>query len=114
MKEIISSYYVYAIQSMKDSRVYIGMSYDVNKRLIEHNSGTTKSKKRYMPWKLVYSEFVGMRIDARKREKYLKSGYGREQLKFLIKNNPTDSLNYSKTFTSINHFPINKNTVIIT
>ena len=114
MGEISSSYFVYAIQSMKDSRVYIGMSYDVNKRLLEHNSGSTKSTKGYMPWKLVYCEFVGMRINARKREKYLKSGYGREQLKILLKINPSSSLDCSKTFTSINHSPISKDIVVIT
>jgi putative endonuclease len=36
------------------------------------------------PWRLVYSEQYVTRVDARKREKYLKSGEGREFLHYLL------------------------------
>ena len=80
-------YYVYAIKSEVDGRVYVGLSKDVNKRLLEHNAGRTKSTKGYRQWKLVYSEEVGSRVDARIREKYLKTGSGKEWLKKYIIDN---------------------------
>jgi putative endonuclease len=80
-----NKYYIYVIQSIVDNRLYIGLSEDVEKRLKSHNFGQTKSTKSYRPWKLVYSEFIGTRQEARKREKYFKSGCGKEQIKNFIK-----------------------------
>jgi len=33
--------------------------------------------KRYLPWKYIFTERFGNRVEARKREKYLKSATGR-------------------------------------
>jgi len=74
-------YYVYAIQSLKDNRIYVGLSNDYNRRIREHNSGYVKPTKPYRPWTLIYSEECGERKNARLREKYLKSGCGKEFLK---------------------------------
>ena len=79
---------VYVIQSQKDSRLYKGFTKDIEKRLKQHNSGKTKSTKAYLPWVLVYSEKVFSRVEARKREKYLKSGIGRDYLKEILKKAP--------------------------
>ncbi|MBD77843.1 MAG: endonuclease [Crocinitomicaceae bacterium] len=76
-------HYIYAIKSEKDGRIYVGMSMDYQKRVIEHNSGKTKSTKGYLPWKLIYVERVLTRIEARTREKFLKAGSGKEFLKGL-------------------------------
>ncbi|RZK54134.1 MAG: GIY-YIG nuclease family protein [Pedobacter sp.] len=76
-------FYVYAIKSEVDQRIYVGFSSDVMKRLAEHNAGKTKSTKGYRPWKLIYTEAVVGRIAARNREKYLKSGIGKDFLKSL-------------------------------
>jgi putative endonuclease len=77
-------YFVYAIQSEKDDRIYIGLSKSPSTRLKDHNLGRVFSTKGYRPWKMVYIEEAGDRVAARKREKYLKSGTGKEQLKFII------------------------------
>ena len=77
-------HYVYAIQSQIDGRVYVGMSEDSTRRLVEHNSGHTRSTKAYIPWKIVYTKCCADRISARKEEKRLKSGYGKEFLKKYI------------------------------
>ena len=74
---------VYAIRSEKDGRIYVGFTMDLNKRLNDHNSGKTSSTKGYRPWKLMYSEYKETRLEAREREKYLKSGIGKEFLKSL-------------------------------
>ena len=77
-------YFVYAIQSERDGRIYVGMCADIKVRLNEHNAGKTKSTKGFIPWKLIYKEELINRIEARKREIYLKSGIGKEFLKSLV------------------------------
>lgn len=77
------SYWVYAIQSAKNGRVYVGFSTDVTSRLKQHNTGKTRSTKAYRPWNLIYTEAVENRLEAREREKYYKSGSGKEFLKSL-------------------------------
>ncbi|MDD5731218.1 MAG: GIY-YIG nuclease family protein [Candidatus Omnitrophica bacterium] len=74
-------YYVYALKSVEHNRVYIGITKNLRNRVKEHNSGKTKSTRFYKPWVLFYSELADSRITARKREKQLKSGYGKEFLK---------------------------------
>lgn len=73
-------YYIYVLKSEVNGHRYIGMSEDVTKRLKEHNAGKTKSTKYSKPWRIVHVEQLNNRIEARKREKYLKSGTGREFL----------------------------------
>jgi putative endonuclease len=77
-------YYVYAISSRTRKYIYVGMTNDLECRLSEHNQGYNKTTKAYRPFKLIYFEKFGKRIDARRKEKYLKSGIGREFLKSLI------------------------------
>lgn len=74
-------YYTYVLQSEKDGRLYKGMTKDLENRLLQHNSGQTKSTKGFTPWKLVYYEVFESQKEALKREKYFKSGSGREFLK---------------------------------
>ena len=71
-------FYVYVIQNEKDASFYTGITSDPNRRLAEHNKSDTKTTRSKKPWKLVYSEKVASRTEARAREKYLKSGVGRE------------------------------------
>ncbi len=77
--------FVYAIQSQINNFIYVGMTGNVNIRLEQHNSGKNKSTKAYRPWKLFYEEYCVDQISARKREKQLKSGYGKEFLKSILK-----------------------------
>ncbi len=77
-------YSVYALKSEKDSRIYVGMTNNLNRRIKEHNIGKTKSTKGYRPWKLIHCKDVENRIEAREIEKKWKSGYGKEFLKKLI------------------------------
>jgi len=77
-------WYVYAILSKVNGFIYVGMCMDLERRLKEHNAGKSKFAKAYVPWKLIYKEFIGERDKARAREKYLKSGAGKEFLKNLV------------------------------
>ena len=71
-------FYVYVLQSQIDGRLYKGLTQNINERLVQHNKGKTKSTKAFRPWKLLYYESFNSREEAREREKYLKSGAGRE------------------------------------
>jgi putative endonuclease len=75
------SFYVYAIVSQKRNYIYIGLTNNLNRRFSEHNQGYNKTTKPYLPFKLIFSEKYPTRIEARKREKYLKSGYGKKWIK---------------------------------
>jgi putative endonuclease len=77
-------YKVYVIQSEVDGRLYKGITDSLDRRLKEHNKGKTKSTKGFIPWKLVYFEEMPNRKEAREREKYFKSGSGREFLKKIL------------------------------
>jgi putative endonuclease len=59
-------FYVYAIISLKDGRIYVGLTSDIYKRIKQHNTGSTVSTKPFSPWKLIYSEELPDRIFARK------------------------------------------------
>ena len=74
-------YFVYVLQSEIDGRLYKGQTSNIDKRIIEHNTGKTKSTKGFKPWKLVYLEIFDSRSEAVLREKYFKTGSGREFLK---------------------------------
>lgn len=74
-------YFVYVLESEIDGRLYKGHTFDIDKRIKEHNSGKTKSTKGYKPWKLVYFETFDTREESVLREKYFKTGSGREFIK---------------------------------
>ncbi|MBI5371387.1 MAG: GIY-YIG nuclease family protein [Sphingobacteriales bacterium] len=74
-------YYVYVIRSEVDGRFYVGISENTEKRLEQHNKGMTFSTKGYRPWKVFFAEKFETRLEARKREVYLKSGVGKEYIK---------------------------------
>jgi putative endonuclease len=77
---------VYLLESIKTGKWYIGYTpNDVFKRLTKHNSGSVVSTKPYLPWKLIYYECYQDRKDATGREKFLKSGSGRNFLKKQLK-----------------------------
>jgi putative endonuclease len=74
-------WFAYALQSKRDGWLYIGMSSDVDRRVEEHNRGYNRSTRPRTPFELFYVEECGSREEARKREKFLKSGKGREFLR---------------------------------
>ncbi|MEI6326803.1 MAG: GIY-YIG nuclease family protein [Candidatus Roizmanbacteria bacterium] len=79
-------YYVYVLQSRKDHGLYIGYTIDLKNRLISHAHGVNIATKDRRPFKLIHYEYFVNMHDAKAREKFLKSGYGRMQLKQILKN----------------------------
>jgi putative endonuclease len=77
-------FYVYAIRSASRNYIYVGLTDDLERRLHQHNSGLNRTTRPYAPFTLIWSESFPTRQQARQREKYLKSGVGKEFLKSLL------------------------------
>ena len=74
-------WYVYVLKSLKDGRLYTGTTADLKRRLNEHNRGRQAGTKHMAPFELAYYEASVSKRDAFKREKYLKTTYGKRYLK---------------------------------
>jgi len=78
-------FYVYVIYSQIKNVLYKGLTSNLERRLREHNEGYNQSTKPGSPWKLIYREKFKTRKEARQKEKYFKSGIGREFLRKMVK-----------------------------
>ncbi|WP_299014520.1 GIY-YIG nuclease family protein [uncultured Polaribacter sp.] len=76
-------FFVYAISSISRNYIYFGLTSNLNDRVKRHNGLRERTTKPYAPFELIYFEKVETRIEARKREKYWKSGIGKEKLRSL-------------------------------
>jgi putative endonuclease len=74
-------HYTYVLLSQKDRNFYTGYTSSLKKRLKLHNDGQVTSTKHRHPFVLVYFEGCLNQEDAKRREKYLKSGNGKIYLK---------------------------------
>lgn len=83
---MMDGYYTYVLRSKLDRKFYTGFTSDLEKRLIEHNSGRVSSTKKRIPFDLVYFEFCLNIGDAVHREKYLKTTYGKRYIKNRLNN----------------------------
>lgn len=75
-------YYVYILENKNDKSWYIGYSSNLRRRIKDHLCGKgckTTSKKNN--WQLIYYEAYLSKIDAMRRERFLKSGAGRKYIK---------------------------------
>jgi putative endonuclease len=79
-------YFVYAIKSKSRNYLYVGLTNNVERRLDEHNQGKNKTTRSYRPFELILTEKYETRVQARKREKFLKNGSGKEFLKSIVGN----------------------------
>jgi len=66
-------YTTYILYSEKFGKIYIGQTSDLARRILQHNSGKHRYTRRYIPWKILYTEHFETRSEAMKREKELKS-----------------------------------------
>jgi putative endonuclease len=77
-------YYVYILFSTKLNKKYIGSTSDLKERIKRHNLGRSNFTSKGAPWKLLYYEAFVSKEDAIREEKFLKTGKGRERLKYLF------------------------------
>ena len=77
-------YFVYVISSETRKYIYVGITNNLDRRIDEHNRVYNKTTRSYRPFKLIFTEEFPTRVAAREREKYLKSGFGKEFLRNMI------------------------------
>lgn len=75
---------VYVLRSLKNGRLYTGSTNDLERRLGEHGRGKNRYTKYAGPFELVYQELQPDGLTARRRERFLKSGQGREEVARLL------------------------------
>ncbi|MBN8651570.1 MAG: GIY-YIG nuclease family protein [Cytophagales bacterium] len=78
-------FFVYAISSIERNYIYVGLTDNPERRIGQHNSGYEKTTRAYAPFLILLIESFQIRSEARVREKYLKSGVGKEYLRELQK-----------------------------
>jgi len=71
----LSMHYVYILKGEKREK-YIGVTNDLKQRLIQHNSGTTKTTKNNGTYNLIWYCAFNNKSRAYAFEKYLKSSSG--------------------------------------
>lgn len=80
---LLMAFHTYVLQNSQ-SRLYVGSTGNLVERLERHAAGDSRWTSIRGPWKLVYSEEHASRSEAMRREKYLKSGSGREWLREML------------------------------
>ena len=77
-------YFVYVLKSKKTGRFYTGSFADLDDRLGRHNRGESLATRAGVPWEMVHNEQYETRSTAMQRERYLKSGHGRNELRTIL------------------------------
>ncbi len=77
-------FFTYSIKSLTRNYVYVRLTDNIERRFKEHQIGKNRTIAAYKPFEIILVENFETRVEARKREKYLKSGIGKEFLKSLI------------------------------
>ena len=81
----INMFYIYILFSEKDKQLYIGYTPDLKVRIEKHQKGFVTATKFRRPLKLIYYESYLEKIDAKRREIFLKGGKGHNELKIQLK-----------------------------
>ena len=77
-------FWVYVLRSGVTGRRYVGSCQDLAARLHQHNTGQSKATRHGLPWELIHKEQLPTRSLAVRRERYFKTGRGREELDRLL------------------------------
>ncbi len=83
---------VYILYSPQYKKSYVGFTSDLQARLLSHNQLAHKGwTLKFRPWTLIYVEEFSLKKDAMAREKWLKTGIGRDfvqsKINLWIQNN---------------------------
>jgi len=80
----VSFYCVYDLYRLKDHKLYIGYTANLERRLSEHMQGKAGSTARRRPLRLVFFEHYLSRAGALRRENYFKTTKGKRTLKLML------------------------------
>lgn len=75
-------YTVYVLRC-SDGTLYKGFTNNLERRYCQHQAGSVAYTRTRLPVELLHTETFSTRVEARQREKYFKSGMGREYLDSL-------------------------------
>jgi putative endonuclease len=81
--------YVYVLRSARDGYLYTGCTNDLRRRFALHNAGKIPSTRERRPLELIYYEASLDKNDAFRREKYLKTTYGKRYIRLRCRNSFT-------------------------
>ena len=79
-------WHVYVLESLKDNARYVGITNDLRRRFSMHNIGKVFATRNRYPFKIIYTESYLNKYDAAARERFLKTGWGKNYLAKTLKN----------------------------
>jgi putative endonuclease len=85
-------FYFYVLYSLKDEKLYKGVSANLLKRILQHNAGMTTSTKHRRPFILLYFECYDTKAQALDRERWAKPVQGEAALQQLLKKHPSPAI----------------------
>ena len=74
---------IYILYSENCQKHYTGFTGNLEQRLLSHNQFGKDWTSKFRPWKLIYTKEFGLKAEALKFEKWLKTGVGRDFIKKL-------------------------------
>ena len=77
------NFFTYVIKNI-EGKIYIGQTTDIERRLVEHNEEGNGYTSKFRPWELIVLESYLSRKESMARERYLKTGAGRDWIKNKI------------------------------
>ncbi len=78
-------FFVYVLLSLRDNKLYIGSTENLEQRYYQHQHGSNASTRSRRPLKLIYFEGHLSEADAKRRESYFKTTKGKVTLKNVLK-----------------------------
>ncbi len=83
----MDEFVVYILFSKRFNKTYVGFTSNLVERFKSHNQlSKTGFTTKYRPWEVIYVEFFHSKSDALLKEKFFKTGIGREIIKELDNN----------------------------
>ncbi len=76
--------WLYALCNEMNEEIYIGITDNPDRRLVEHNKGKNRYTKAFIPWSPFYNERYYDYANARVAEKYYKRSNNKKKLKFFL------------------------------
>ncbi len=98
-------YFVYILESLKDSRFYIGQTNNLQNRLERHNAGYVKATTHRRPLRLIYQEIFNSRSEALRREKYLKNLKNHAYIQNMISNSRSKASRLQSEHAQVRSLP---------
>ncbi len=78
-------FYGYVVRSIPRGSFYIGHTYNIERRLVEHNTGQSKYTRNRGPWELVFRKEFPTRSEAMRWEADLKARKSHEAVEKLVR-----------------------------